>query len=55
MEHRVELEQLLLDGLPDQERRQTIHSMQRATDRKLAHLQRQSDSEDTDHLMASEK
>jgi hypothetical protein len=38
MEHRHDLEQILLNGLPEDERRQTIDSMTEATAAKLAHL-----------------
>lgn len=38
MEHRVELEQILLAGLPEQERKETVQSIQRATSAKLDHL-----------------
>jgi hypothetical protein len=41
MEHRTELEQILLAGLPDRERHETLQSIRAATARKLHHLQRQ--------------
>jgi hypothetical protein len=46
MEHRTDLERILLDGLPEQEREQTIESMQRNTAKKLAYLQWQPDAPD---------
>jgi hypothetical protein len=46
MEHRTELEQILLDGLPEQERQKSMESMQRTTAKKLAHLQWQADVSD---------
>lgn len=38
MELLDELQQLLLDGLPEDERRQTVDTMAKATAAKLAHL-----------------
>jgi hypothetical protein len=38
MEHRTELEQILLAGLPEQERKETLKSMRQATAKKLSHL-----------------
>ncbi len=38
MEHRQDLEQILLDGLPEDERRQTLESMERARQAKLERL-----------------
>jgi hypothetical protein len=38
VEHRTELQDILLAGLPEQERRQTVQSMHRATIEKLTHL-----------------
>jgi hypothetical protein len=38
MEHRHDLEQILLNGLPEDERRQTIDSITEATAARLAHL-----------------
>ena len=38
MEHRQDLEQILLDGLPGEERRQTLESMEQARRAKLERL-----------------
>jgi hypothetical protein len=46
VEHRTELQDILLAGLPEQERRQTVESMQRATIKKLTHLRSLRDGED---------
>ena len=46
MEHRTDLERLLLDGLPEQEREKTIDSMQQNTAKKLAYLRWQPDVSD---------
>ena len=39
MEHRSDLEDLLLDGLPEQERRQVVKTMRQVTEAKLRRKQ----------------
>jgi hypothetical protein len=41
MEHRSDLEDLLLNGLPEQERRRTMHSINATTARKIRRLRAQ--------------
>jgi hypothetical protein len=43
MEHRLELEQLLLAGLPEDERKATVRSIRQVTAKKLAHIRSQNE------------
>jgi hypothetical protein len=51
VEHSTELQDVLLAGLPEQERRETVESMQRATVQKLEHLRSLQDREDSPELL----
>jgi hypothetical protein len=48
MEHRTELEQILLAGLPERERHETVQSIRAATAKKLDYLQRQERPSESD-------
>jgi hypothetical protein len=50
MEHRTELEQILLAGLPERERHETLQSIRSATAKKLDHLRRQKDPREADSM-----
>ena len=54
MEHRTELEQILLAGLPERERHETVQSIRAATAKKLKHLQRQKGSQESNSLELAE-
>jgi hypothetical protein len=50
MEHRTELEQILLAGLPERERHETLESIRAATAKKLKHLRQQDRAEESGSL-----
>jgi hypothetical protein len=50
MEHRTDLEEVLLAGLPEQDRRETVESIREATARKLDRLRQQTDAEEAEQI-----